>query len=145
MCLRLLLSQENTTHTHSTALHAATAQRQNNHYAIILIQRFDSDFVSRLIVVYYCYLNRNAHLTDDRARPNGGKSLATCIPVTVRLNPQLAMTNVFHIYPPLLCANAGSSPIQTTTNSSPIISNSRNHFHYTTVTTCEHTTFMKIG
>jgi len=98
MCLRLLSTQENTTHTHSTALHAATAQRQNYHYASILVQRFDSDCGSRWIVVYYCYLNRNAHLPDDQARPNGGKSLATCIGVTVRLNLKLAMTDIFHIY-----------------------------------------------
>ena len=87
MCLRLLLSQEHThTHTHSTALHAATTQRQNYHYASMLVQRFDSDCGSRWIVVYYCYLNRNAHLTDEQARPNGRKSPATCIRVTVRLN-----------------------------------------------------------
>lgn len=91
------------THTHSTALHAATAQRQNYYYyyASILVQRFNSHCGSRWIVVYYCYLNRNAHLTDDQARPNGGKSLATCIRVTVRLNLKLAITDIFHIYPHL--------------------------------------------
>jgi len=61
-------------------------------------------------VVYYCYLNRNAHLTDDRARPKGGKSLASCIRVTVRFESLTGYDRYFSYLPSLILRECQKFP-----------------------------------